>query len=417
MNPINERETLEAQLDDLATGQLGLWAAWRLRRRIARDHELARTYAEICQLRTELRTLSPALSRKPSPTRLVGTFTIGGLTLKTRTALLATGSLMFLSVTGALAAHYLVRPDLDMRIGSNNVTDKKGLWIHGSFRGNIVIRSTTGQQLYAAPWQGTSPTNSVTIRTMNDDKVVASGTLKGMGTHMIQDSQGKIVAYAVLSPFSPADLQKMAAENEAVDKDFEDYYRHPERVTPSDAKRGFADLVAMPGMVGGYFTHDFVHNNESMGASTGGSWKVYGAVRVRAVFYDKPRTIKHTGDIMADPKTGKVLSDTSFHVTLPAKAIVQEGSSRTPPSADELAWQSPLEQKMSAEFSAARPVPEAYWTIADPEADLDHQTGYWKHVLRSGTFTGYGHHVVNDETGKPLMTLDISPLTPLKPTR
>ena len=81
------------------------------------------------------------------------------------------------------------------------------------------------------------------------------------------------------------------------------------------------------------------------------------------------------GNKMWDGATGKLIRDTSFVVKLPAKTLVQTGSSKELFEDDHLTEATPGQRtELTAAYKDYKPgaTPECYWTLADPTADIDH---------------------------------------------
>ena len=371
---MNEKETvnsLQIKMDDLATGQLGPLAAWRLRRHIARDPALAREFAEIRQLHDDLQMLvgekKQLAARRPiSPM----TWTIGGLTMKRRVVLAAAAALTCATVTGAVAARHF----LDMTPHAA-FTDSQGrLWdIRTNLPGTIRLFNTEGRQIGQMTTDGGSPRGSdivlVSCAGQQDQ------TLHGYGKHLLRSRTGAILGSLNVSPLSAQDKQQQAASGMAARNGLEALYREPNTFTANaPGSGGKGGVTGAVGLTAGHLT------------DRGISWKLIGYAMVTA-----------------DYLTGE-------------KPEHQEGRGSALPSADSVPF--PARGEFARLMSLAPPLgaaPQLYWQIAGDNHTIE--KGTWRDLRRTGSFTGYGKHEVKDENGKTVLVLTVSPLTPPKPAR
>lgn len=406
-----ETETISAlhiRMDDLVTGQLGPLAAWRLRRRIARDPALAREFTEIQQMQADLRSLARQNSSRPAQSPAT-TWTIGGLTMKRRAVLAASLLTIFAITGGAVASRYWSKPAADASCTMRG-WDIDSWYFHGQFRGNATVVSPKGNYVNKLPLNGSSSSASIRVIYSMNKREVAQADLSGMGKHSIRDRSGNLLGSIILSPLTDEDVKMIKKAEDEVAHNFLDFYQRIERVTPSDDKRGFYPVMAVPGLVGGYFREYVRVHGETRSVTQGASWKVYGQAGVKAQHLTKSRVIVVT------EREGIQL-----RIPLEAKSIVESGATQSIPSPASIE-RMPPDQKSFFEGIEFRgqSTPQIYWSLADPDGDGKTpflSTGEWRHVLRTGQFTGYGRHEVKDESGKTVLVLTVSPLTPTKTAR
>jgi hypothetical protein len=206
------QEKQREQLIDLAAGELKPWVAWRLRRQIAADPELAREWEETRQLWSDLKTLQSAAAPSrpvwPSvspPSSTSPTLSFGGITMKRRTVIAACSALLF-GITGAVAARqWIFEPFQDMATADGQV------WRGTStFRGEVKYYDNAGKYLGSI---GSDDEGSKIVSA----KITVSGTefdLQGAGRHPLYHPSGKLLGYADLVPESAEEREKLWKEHD-----------------------------------------------------------------------------------------------------------------------------------------------------------------------------------------------------------
>ncbi len=404
MNANNSRENLESRLDDLATGQLGPWASFRLHREIARDPEAARIWEDVRRLRADLRSISPPFADRRPYLRGHRTFTIGGITMKQRTAAFAAGGLMLLSVSGALAERYLMPRDAEWGTpGPNRDTD--WWWLHGQFRGHVELLTPEGRQVGYNAMQGSTLQGSVHVVFSQKGRDVLHCAVSGLGKHPLTDTRGKLLGYLVLSGMTKKDIKDISDSDALDDRTFAEFYRLPERVTPSGEGRNFSAVVSYTDVVSDCVTEfDVSGHGLSCAHDLPVSWKTYGDVHVRSRYFAPAEAV---------PLLSQNPAKQHLTVRLPKRTIIDEGQSDVYPSPQELAKMSPADRQDSLRsFPSPHLTPTTYWTIAKPGTHVSMETGKWEQVLETGKLTGYGHFLVRDKTGRVVLSLDV-----MRPTR
>jgi hypothetical protein len=362
---MNETETissLQVQMDDLATGQLGMFAAWRLRRRIARDPSLTREFAEIQKLRTEMQSL---VRRSAPYTTSPATLTIGGLTMKRRTVLAATAALTFVTVTGAVAArHYL---DLTPH---SSFTDNQGHpWdIRTNLPGTIRLFNPEGKLIGQMTTDGGFPRGSdivlVTYAGQQDS------TVHGYGKHLLRNTKGTILGSVEIAPFSAQDKASQKTASEQNWSGLEALYREPNTFATADSG-GREGVLGAIGLTAGYRTDE------------GLSWKMIGYASVTAEYVMGGKSELQTG------KGGPL---PSLDITpLPMRTLLTRLGTLAP---------------------APGTAPQIYWQRVGKDHTI--HRGAWCDLQDSGKFTGYGRHEVKDKNGKTILVLTVAPLTSSK---
>jgi hypothetical protein len=377
MKPNNsepQRDKLRQQIVHLAAGELGPLDAWRLRRRIARDPELAREWGEVKALWKDmklLRTATPHVIRPDRPALLVAapTLTLGGITMKRRTVIAAFVTVLF-AVTGAVAARQWMNFGPSAAIG-----DRQGrLWhLSGNFRGKVTIYDAAGKMAGRYRNDSGDPETGVL-------KVDVAGThaeLPGSGKYPILNKDGVLLGTLELSTLSDQDRSEMLAAADDAERELVARYNAgPGFPLASDGSSG---LTSMPGVVIGY------------DQSRGLSWKMlgYGSVTAR---YLHPHLSQQAGQ--SAPFTPEQLRD----MPPQAREYTQRLVSLAPPTNAE---------------------PEIYWTRAgkDKRGTYPVQNGWWKEVQSTGKIQGYGRHEVKDTSGRTVLVLNVTPLTHLTPAR
>jgi len=372
VNPQDPKEALRARMDDLATGQLSPLAAWRLRRRIAADPDLSREWEDIRQLRQDLRylvreqqALQPA--RPVAPQSSVPIYRLGGITMKRRTVLAATAASLLL-MTGAFAAHRWLDTSAAFSFTDAN---HRNWTIHTGIAGKIHFIDAQGQDSPSELVSEGGFPASDTVRLACNTKGI-DVTLHGYGRHAIRSANGDLIGYLEVSPLSTDDQQRLREQGEKSQKGIGAMYTQPEVFTSSN-DIGESGMNTSPGLAAGFYQHPGV------------SWKVLGYAQVTAV-------------CLVDGRQNR-----------------QQGTADVAPSLDTLSPQvpAPIREALTRLVSLAPPrnaPPRIFWQIADT-ADHSVVGGRWRTIARSGSFTGYGRHEVEDEKGKTLLTLDVSPLT------
>jgi hypothetical protein len=371
-----ETETISQwhiQMDDLVTGQLGMWKTWRLRRRIACNPALAREFAEFQQLHSDLQQLAwqhqfpaPRFTPLTSP----ATWTIGGITMKRRAVLIATAALTCLTITGAVAA----RRYLDLT-PSSSFTDKdhKTWEIRTHLPGTICVFTASGQPLGRYTSSGGFPKGSDIVLLTYAGK--AKYTLHGYGTHVIKDEAGKVRGRVEVAPLSEKDIKEQRTIAEVTRRGQEAMYREPNAFTNDLAASMSTDFVTSAfGLSGGY------------NSSRGVSWKMLGYANITAEYL---------------PKHSKV------------EMNIQRGMGKLVPTIDTIPPAlRPGFMKRTEQAPPPGTAPKVYWQIAGDDHKI--VNGAWRDLKRSGEFTGYGKHIVKDEAGNPVLVLTVSLLTPDK---
>ncbi len=400
-------DTIRERMDDLVSGQLSPWNAWLLRRRIARNPQYTREWSQLQDMHADLRRLAVVNSvnthgNRSIPSALSSpTVRIGGIVMKKRTAVVAATLLTLFAVTGAIAARHFAPREGDCGFPGAD-RDFDWWYFHGTFRGRATVLDPKGQAINTIAVNGSAEDGTVLVKFSRHSKEVAHDTFQGMGRHAIHDAAGKLVGYVDLSPLTQKDNDRLAQDEQEIQEDMADFVRRPERVTPSDHKRGFYHVTALPGVIGGTWDELVAKDGFSNWHPHPYSWKSYGNVHVVARLRRDVETF-----VVVDQKSGE------HPGSLARRTVVDEGESMPLMTPDQISRLSPEDQKALA-MLPTRPVstPETYWAVARQEGQSVATTekGEWKKVLRSGKFEGYGHFVVREPaTKKIVLTLDVTP--------
>jgi len=411
------RRRMREQIERLAEGSLGRLPAWRLRRHLAACPDCTQEYEEVTALFSDLRAvraavpmrrLAPAWPVETAPLVVAPTLTLGGITMKRRTALIAACGTLLLFVTGAISARSLL--DFTPNIGVPGAAPGDWWYFEGRFRGNVEIQNYTGRKINRATIDGSRADAGLKLVLYQRDKdwmpgtpgrIVAEKVMNGPGRYPVKDAAGRLWGYVVLSPFTAEDEAKVKAENDQIQSNFVDYYRRPERVTPSGDGHGFYHVVAVPGLTGGYFGESVDAADTKFFVGRGASFKVYGQARVTAR-YHAPRHVAVRNGNRGEQRT-----------VLPARVLTEETKTGLFPSPEELR-EAPTFWSEAYQSRRGAAAPEVFWQLPAPNTEgifLLDERGKWRSVRRSGGFTGYGRHVVRDEAGRELLVLEVSPLT------
>jgi hypothetical protein len=237
--------------------------------------------------------------------------------------------------------------------------------IHTTLAGKIQLVDRNGQPDRAHHWEspgGYMSSDAIELNSDQTGKIV----LHGYGRHTLQTPGGALLGYLDVTQFTASDQQRIQAENEESVQSYAALVQHPEVFTDRIPHVGDQWLGSWPGVLAGYFF------------DTGVSYKVVGYARVTATC---PTGSPQTVDAAAEPLP--VLED-------------------IPPAMREYASQ------ILALAPSQNAAPQIYWQIAD-RTDRSVIAGHWRTIRRSGHFTGYGRHEVQDEKGETILTLDVRP--------
>jgi hypothetical protein len=357
----------------LAAGQLSPLAGWRLRRRIARDPSLAREWANIQQLRADLRFLvsSGRIASVESPTASspVPTLTLGGIVMKRRTVFAALAVCLF-SVIGAVAGRRYLDNVMSATFTDQSHTD----WtLRTTLAAKIQLVDRDGQPDSGHHWEspgGYPPSDAIELTSHKTGKIV----FHGYGRHTVRATSGDLLGYVDVTPFTESDQRRIQGENDENVRSYAALLQNPEDFTDRTPHTGDQFLWGPgPGVLAGYIF------------DSGISYKVIGYGKVTVTC---PTGNPQTVDATAAP--------------LPALGDI-----------------TPAMRESAARILALAPprntAPQIYWQIAD-RTDHTVEGGHWRTIRRSGRFTGYGRHEVQDAKGESILTLDVSPVSPLPPS-
>jgi hypothetical protein len=193
---------MRGRIERLAAGSLGPLAAGRLRRHMAGCPTCTAEWEEITALYADLRTLrrdttphrpAPDWPAAPSPHPIAATLTIGKITMKRRTALLAAcGTLLFCVTGGAIAAKQWggLAP-----YGQFQDRSHRRWTVRSTFAGTVTLTYPSGHALGTYFNEGGSADGRVRITGYGREF-----TLTGPGRYPLRDAGGKVLAYAIIEP-------------------------------------------------------------------------------------------------------------------------------------------------------------------------------------------------------------------------
>jgi hypothetical protein len=365
-------------------------AAWRLRWQIAHDRQLAQEWEKVQQLWSELRSLPPpalvsSLPRPAWPAQMLPPIpSTGSLPSFAGFEWLWRRRLTTFSVCALLlimlSAAFAWRVWHSHEVGGS-FRDGHGRWwyIHGRFTGKASILSPkTHQEVGELVLDTGDPADHTLSLSYAQHEL---GSFHGYGRHEIHDDRGTLLAYLDLSPLTPEESKQLHQDEQETQADMEAMYQDPERITPNDKKRGFANPFHLPGLTSGAFVQQGV------------SWKVIGYAQVKATYMANGHPI-------------------SQEVQCDLPPIVEQ----YPP-----AWRDGL-RRISALAPARDQRPVLLWELAGKHQDQDGtvdgysgdyaiRAGHWTAVRRSGKITGFGKHTITDEHGRAVLIVEITPLS------
>lgn len=194
-------EKWQKRITELATGDLNVLEAWRVRRHLARCPECANDFEQVTALFADLRALPVPEPVRPAPvwpistTRAAAaapTWNLGGFVMKRRTVLAAT-AFVFASLTGAVAARQFFFDPFQ------NFGDRAGhVWgATGDFRGQVKLFSVNNEPLGSYGSDDGEMPGTPTARVTVDGETY---TVRGVGRHAISGTGGRLLGYAELVP-------------------------------------------------------------------------------------------------------------------------------------------------------------------------------------------------------------------------
>ena len=395
----NPHERLQPDLIDLVHREISPWRTLRVWLHLAHCAPCRQEKRHLETLWRSLRSLAPA---PPSRLRPKGT------PMYLRLAL-ACGAAAF-AVTGTTVAYRAFQKPAGP--GSRVFSTIHQFWtFQGDVRGKIVLRFPDTKVDQARPddalyltGQGTERRVRLTMApTSDNDNRIGPEMARievGMGeTFPVKDRSGTVVATATLLPLTPAEDQHFLQITEVHRQRLIDLYQSPATLsldTP-DQSSGGANLL--PGLISWAEFVDYGDDGrlaqgpdgQAVHLETGGlGWKVVGDARV-------------TMTLRTDPRHPEYVRHFASLGPIPAAAMTMQ-----------------YPELRDAFNAAVKAQPTIYWYQAAPGGPklpgsvqvgkylLDDRGG-WANVVRSGTFAGYGTHIVRGPDGAAQLILEVAP--------
>lgn len=369
---LRNNEASRHQLVHLAAGELGPVAAWRLRRQIARDPDLAREWQEVRQVWTDLGQLrSPVVpSRRPEWPERRSAHGVKAPRLLRR-AILAVGLIGLVSITGAVAARFWTD-----WITETAFSDAHGrIWhLSGNYLGKTQVLDEAGRVTNEWTTEEGDPRG---VRVVKVDGFRRE--FRGPGRHEFRDGRGKLLGYVRLAETSDADRKRLEELRE-----WEAFHWESLHQGAADVVVGAANPVSLPGLVAGHSEKARV------------SWVVRGHAKVTAVYPGENPPVRQTA------------ASASVEVLQAEKAAPR--------------YRAHL-NRLRASVPPSDAQPQVRWAlIGDPpvltmgnpagqeNAPKRISTARWAQVRKRGSVAGYGRHEMQDENGKTVLVLEVAPL-------